>query len=257
MDLGLKGKVALVTGASGGIGEAIAMDLAREGVNLSLCYRSRGCDGLLSEIRELGNEVVAFQADLSMSDEVRGLARRTFETYGRIDILVNNAGTGLRGPVEGMREEDWDRIMAVNLKSVFLLSQAVVQYMKKNRWGRIINIGSGVAKTGTNAQPWIDPGTSNLSSGAAYVASKAGVHALTKTLAKEVAAFGITVNCVAPGPIKTPMISAFPDFIKNQVPLLRLGSPKEVSAFVVMLASENAGYVTGEIVDVNGGLWMD
>jgi len=257
MDLGLKGKTAIVTGASGGIGEAIALDLAKEGVNLSLCYHSHRCDRLIGEIKKFGREVVAFRADLAKSDEVRRLVQRTDEKYGRIDILVNNAGIGLRGSIEGMREQDWDRVMEVNLKSVFLLSQAVTQSMKKNGWGRIINIGSCVAKTGTNAQPWIDPQTSNLSSGAAYVAAKAGIHAFTKTLAKEVAGFGITVNCIAPGAIKTAMSSVFPDFIKDQIPLQRLGTPQEISTFVVMLASENAGYITGETLDINGGLWMD
>ena len=257
MDMGLEGKIAIVTGASGSIGEAIALDLAKEGVNLSLCYNSHSCERLIEEIKKSGRKAVMFKTDLSKSNEVRQIAQFTYEKFGKIDILVNNAGTGLKGSIENMREEDWDRIMTVNLKSVFLLSQVVMQYMKKNGWGRIINIGSCVVKTGTNAQPWIDPQTSNLSSGAAYVASKAGVHAFTKTLAKEVAAFGITVNCVAPGPIKTPMFSVLPDFMKQQIPLQRLGTPQEISTFVVMLASETARYITGEIVDVNGGLWMD
>ena len=257
MDLGLAGRTAIVTGASGGIGGAIVRDFAREGVNLALCYNSRRCDGLLQEVRRHGIKAMVIQADISEREEARKVVESAYGEFGRIDILVNNAGVSLTGSVEKTQEEDWDRIMRINLKSIFLLSQAVIPYMKKQKWGRIINVGSVVAKTSTNARPWLEPDSSSKVGGAAYAASKAGVHAFTRTLAKELAAFGVTVNCVAPGPVKTAMVPALPEPMVGQVPVGRIGLPEEISAFVVQIASQRGGFMTGEIVDINGGLWMD
>lgn len=257
MDLGLAGKTAIVTGASGGIGGAIARDFAREGVKLTLCYKSHDCGGLLSEVQEFGSEAMAIQADVSVSEEARKVVGSAYEKFGRIDILVNCAGVSLTGSVEETKESDWDRIMGINLKSIFLLSQAVIPYMKKQKWGRIINVGSVVAKTSTNARPWLDPDSSSKVVGAAYAASKAGVHAITRTLAKELAAFGVTVNCVAPGPVKTAMVPVLHGPMVGQVPVGRIGQPEEISAFVALVASDRGGFMTGEIIDINGGLWMD
>lgn len=257
MDFGLKGRTAIVTGASGGIGGAIARDLAREGVNLALCYNLHECNELADEIRKSGQEVIVIKGDVSQAGEARKLVRSSYDKFGRIDILVNNAGIAVRGSIEDTKEEDWDRIMAVNLKSVFLLSQMVSPYMKRRKWGRIINIGSVVAKTSTNARPWVDPESPSKVGGGAYAASKAGVHALTTTLAKELVIYGITVNCIAPGPIKTAMVPTLPEPLKGQVPVGRIGLPEEISAFVVLLASGRGGFTTGEIIDINGGLWMD
>ena len=257
MDFGLKGKTALVTGAAGGIGGAIARDLAKEGVNLSLCYHKNKCDELVAEIKQIGREVIAVQADVSQVDDVRAAVKSTHEKFGRIDILVNNAGLGIAGSVEDTTVEDWDRVMAINLKSVFLFSQATLKYMKQQKWGRIINIGSVVAKNSTNARPWLDPQSSSRFGGGVYAASKAGVHTLTRTLAKELASFGITVNCIAPGPTKSNMLPVLADALREQIPVGRMGMPEEISAFVVLMASERAGFVTGEVMDINGGLWMD
>jgi len=258
MDFGLEGKIAIVTGASGGIGAAIAKDLAREGVNLSLSYNSHRCDELLEEIKEFGVKAIAVKADVSSSGEIKGLVEATYKAFSGVDILVNNAGMGrVRGPIEELNEDDWDRLMAVNLKSIFLICKAVIPHLKKRGWGRIINIGSVMAKVGTNARPWLEPDSIRNSSSGAYVASKAGVHALTITLAKELAGFGITVNCIAPGPTKTNMVPSLPEHMKELVPVGRIGLPEEIGAFAVLLASQRAGFITGEIIDVNGGLWMD
>lgn len=157
MDFGLKGKIAIVTGAAGGIGGAVARDFAREGVNLSLPYHRKACTDLIEEIKGFGIETMTVHADICNANDIEALVQATYDRFGAIDILVNNAGAGLLGSVEDTTEEDWDRMMALNLKSVFLLSKAVLKHMKQQRWGRIINIGSVLAKTATNARPWIDP----------------------------------------------------------------------------------------------------
>ncbi len=255
----IEGKVALVTGGAKRLGRHIALALAERGAELVIHYRdsAREAHEVLALLKKAGGKPVAVRGDVSIAADVDRIVETAMQTFGRIDILVNNAGVGKKGSVGDTTEEDWDRIMAVNLKSVFLLSKAVLDFMKQQKWGRIINIGSVVAKTSTNARPWLDPQSSSKAGGGVYAASKAGVHTITRTLAKELVAFGITVNCIAPGPISTPMVPALPEPLKEQMPVKRIGQPEEISAFVVLLASERAGFTTGEIIDVNGGLWMD
>lgn len=257
MKLEMIGKCAIITGASGGIGRAIAMDLAYEGINLSLGYHSRSCDTLVDDLNKMNVRAIQKQVDVSDSESVNDFVEESYKKLGRIDILVNNAGIGFPGPTYETSEEDWDKVLAINLKSIFIMSKSVIGYMKKQKYGRIINIGSVIAKTGTNAQPWLDIQSSSKVGGGAYAASKAGVHALTKTFAKELIYYNINVNCVAPGPIKTNMVPSLPDPIRTQLPVGTIGNPEDVSAYVTLLASTRGDYITGEIIDVNGGLWMD
>ncbi len=253
----IAGKVALVTGVAGGIGTAICRTLAREGADLSLVWHRRGCDTLAEEIRALGRRVILTQADVVDAKGVQAALDRTVEDFGRLDVLVNNAGMAYRGSVEAMPEEAWDRILAVNLKSVFLFCRAAIPVMRRQGGGAIINMGSVLGKNGGNARPWLNPAEMDRVAGANYAASKAAIHCFTKTLAKELAASGITVNAVAPGPIETEMTTGFPEELRQAIPLGRMGLPEEVAGAVLYLASPEARFVTGEILDVNGGLWMD
>jgi len=185
------------------------------------------------------------------------MAARALEAFGKIDILVAVAGVVSTGDAETLAEQEWDRVMAVNLKGVFLSCQAAIPAMRAARYGRIVTIGSVLAKNGGNPRPWIDRAEQARAGNVAYGAAKAGVHAITLYLAKELSGENITVNCVAPGPIASAMTANLPDAFKSLLPVGRLGWPEEVADAVAYLAGEQASFTTGEILDVNGGAWID
>jgi 3-oxoacyl-[acyl-carrier protein] reductase len=252
----LQGRMAIVTGAGGVIGSAVARRFAREGADLCLAGR-RGAPELAAEIQALGRRAIDVPTDVTSRDAIHAMVGRALETFGKIDILVTVAGTASRGNAESLEEAEWDRVMAINLKGVFFCCQAVIAPMRAARYGRIVNIGSVLAKNGGNPRPWIDRTEQERAGNAAYGASKAGVHAMSLYLAKELASEGITVNVVAPGPIASPMTTALPPAVLAQIPISRMGQGEEVADAVTYLAGEQAGWVTGEILDINGGMWGD
>lgn len=245
----LDGMVALVTGGGGMIGQAAARRLAADGAQLALADRD-----LPPAVGDAGR---SYAADLADAAQVQALVRQVLADFGRIDCLVTAAGITSLGPIESITPEEWDRVHAINLRGVFLACQAVAAPMKAQGFGRIVNIGSVLAKNGGNPRPWIDPAEQERAGNAAYGASKAGVHALTLYLAKELAVHGITANAVAPGPIASPMTTSFPEALIRQIPAGRLGKGAEVANAVAWLCTRDNAFVTGEIIDVNGGLWMD
>jgi 3-oxoacyl-[acyl-carrier protein] reductase len=241
----LTGKTALVTGASGGIGAEIARALHKQGAVVALSgTRREALDALAAE---LGERVHVLPADLAVAEEAARLIADAEAAMGKVDILVNNAGLTKDGLVLRMSDADWDKVLNVDLGAPFRLTKSVLKFMLKRRAGRIINIGSIVGATG-------NPGQAN------YCAAKAGLVGMTKSLAQEVASRGITVNLVAPGFIETPMTDALNDAQKadlsGKIPLGRLGSPADIAAAVVYLAADEAGWVTGSTIHVNGGMAM-
>ncbi len=243
-----KGQVAVITGGARGIGKTIAEALARKGVNIVIVdISSEQARGTASEMEKLGVKSSGVGIDVSKSEEVVKVFGEIAKDYGKIDILVNNAGITRDGLIMRMKEEDWDAVININLKSVFLCSKEAVKVMAKQRYGRIINISSVVAFMG-------NPGQAN------YSASKAGMVGLTKTTAKEYASRGITANAVAPGFITTAMTEALPENVKEDmkraIPLGRFGATDDVANAVVFLASPEAGYITGQVIHVNGGMYM-
>jgi len=246
----LKGKVALVTGSSKGIGEAIAYRYAKEGAAVVINGRNpKDLERVENKIRAISAPVLAVRADVSKGTEVRSMVDRALEQFGKIDILVNNAGQMFIGSFENITEEDWDRGLAVNLKSVLLCSQATIPSMKKHRGGRIINLSSGGGKNPRSI------------TGAIYGVTKAGIIYLTKRMAQDLGKYGINVNCVAPGTVDTDMSKSFPaetlKAFSADIPLGRIGLPEDVANVAFFLASDDASYVTGEIIDVNGGSYID
>lgn len=249
-------RVAIVTGAAGGLGSAIAARFAAEGADLCLADRA-GAVAPCAAARAAGRRAIDVPTDVTQSAQVHAMVVRAQEEFGRVDILVNVAGVVSQGAAATLAEAEWDRVLAHNLKSVFLCSQAVIEPMRARRYGRIISIGSLLGKNGGNPRPWIDPSEQARAGNAAYGASKAGINALSFYLAKELAADGITVNVVAPGPIASPMTTAFPDSLRALIPVGRMGTAADVADAVTFLAGEQAGFITGEVLDVNGGAWCD
>lgn len=246
----LAGRVAFVTGASGGIGSAICRGLADAGADIALCYRSHedAAVALVQEIEAKGRRAFAVRVDVSDRTAVFDAMRLARNRLGEVDILVNNAGVAMTGKIEEISEETWDRCMAVNLKSAFFAIQAVLPSMKKRKRGTIINVSSVAAKIG------------GVNAAACYAVSKAGLSCLTIQTAKETLRDGINVNAVAPGVIDTPLQDAYGQEKKEatyQSVARGPGRPEDVAAAVVFLASPGARYVTGEILDVNGGMLMD
>ncbi|WP_102262164.1 3-oxoacyl-[acyl-carrier-protein] reductase [Mesobacillus jeotgali] len=245
----LEGKVALVTGASRGIGREIALELAREGASVAVNYAGSESKALevVDEIKAMGRDAFAIQADVSNSESVTDMTKETIERFGKVDILVNNAGITKDNLLMRMKESEWDDVININLKGVFLCTKAVTRQMMKQRSGRIINISSIVGVSG-------NPGQAN------YVAAKSGVIGLTKTTAKELSSRGITVNAVAPGFITTDMTDKLNEDVKTemlkQIPLARLGEPKDIARTVIFLASEDSAYMTGQTLHVDGGMVM-
>jgi 3-oxoacyl-[acyl-carrier protein] reductase len=251
-----RNKTAIVTGSSGSIGGAIAKAFAREGADVAM-IDVRPSAETAATITELGRKAIDLAADIRDSSAVAGAMSAAVERLGGLDILVNAAGITSFGAAAQLEEAEWDRVIAINLKGVFLCCQAAIEPLRKRGAGRIINIGSLLGKNGGNARPWLDASEQSRSGNIAYGVSKAGVHMLTAYLARELASSRITVNAVAPGPIASAMTRTFPDTLKAAIPLGRMGAPEEVAAAVLFLASEDAAFITGEIMDVNGGAWAD
>jgi 3-oxoacyl-[acyl-carrier protein] reductase len=245
----LDNKVALVTGGSRGIGRAIALDLAQRGARVVVNYHqnAKAAAEVVATIQADGGEAVAVQADVGDFDQAKELITTTLDTFGQIDILVNNAGTTRDQLLMLMKEDDWDTVVRINLKGVFNCCKAAARSMLRKRQGRIINVSSvsGIAGQG---------GQTN------YAASKAGVIGFTKSLAKELGPRGITVNCVAPGFVPTDLTADLPDDLRQRAieltPLRRMGRPEEIAYAVAFLASDEAAFITGEVLTVDGGLVM-
>ncbi|MFL6558363.1 MAG: 3-oxoacyl-[acyl-carrier-protein] reductase [Bacillus sp. (in: firmicutes)] len=247
--MNLEGKAALVTGASRGIGREIALELARQGANVAVNFSGSEAKAneVVDEIKALGREAFAVKCDVSNSGEVAEMVKGTIDRFGKLDILVNNAGITRDNLLMRMKEEEWDDVININLKGVFLCTKAVTRQMMKQRVGRIINIASIVGVSG-------NPGQAN------YVAAKAGVIGLTKTTAKELASRNITVNAIAPGFITTDMTDKLPEEVKTEmlklIPLARLGEPKDIAKITAFLASDDSAYMTGQTLHIDGGMVM-
>jgi len=242
----LEGKVALVTGGGRGLGEVICRTLAREGAHIAVSdINLADAERVATAIRRVGSKAVAIKADVSSQKEVKAMVAQAIEALGTIDILVNNAGICHQGSVAEMSEETWDKVLDVNLKGTFLCSREVMPTLKEKRSGKVVSLGSLAGQVG------------GLVVGANYSASKAGVICFTKALAKELAPFGINVNCIAPGVIDTEMTQAFPrEEMAKSIPLRKLGEPQDVADAVLFLVSQESKYITGQTISVNGGIFM-
>jgi 3-oxoacyl-[acyl-carrier protein] reductase len=241
-------RIAFVTGASRGIGRACALALAKGGAKVAVAARSvEKLDEVASEIRANGGEAYPVAIDMASQESIKEALTKTAKEFGRIDILINNAAITKDGLAVRMKKEDWETVLQTNLTGAFFAIQQVLQGMMKERWGRVINISSVVGEMGNAGQ-------------ANYVAAKAGLIGLTKALAQEMASRNITVNAVAPGFVETDMTAALPqearDNLLAHIPLKRIGKPEDIAAAVCFLSSDEASYITGHVLDVNGGLYM-
>ena len=244
------GKVAIVTGVAGGIGLATATMLGEQGATIVGCdFQEEGLKRAKKALQKRNVEMNAVAADLGNVDSIQPLFKKTLEDFKRIDILVQCAGICYQSPVPEITAEEWDHIFALNLKAVFFAAQAALEVMCRQNYGKIINISSASGKSG------------GVAVGAHYAATKAAVICLTKSLAQYSAPFGVNVNCVCPGPIETPMTQVWGEAVNKsfaeKIPFKRYGTPEEVAEAICFLASDRARYITGETMDVNGGLVMD
>lgn len=245
MKFDLNGKIAIVTGASQGIGETIAVEMAKSGANVFCLARNKNAlDSTINKIISNGDKASAYSCDISNNEQFNNIVTDIFKEYGSIDILVNNAGITNDTLLMRMSDDQWDSVLNINLKGSFTCTRSVIKYMMKKKSGRIINITSIVGLTGNAGQ-------------ANYAASKAGLIGMTKSIAKEVASRGITANCVAPGWIETAMTEQLSDDVKNkflsQIPTGKIGYPKDIANTVIFLASKEAEYITGQTITVDGG----
>lgn len=242
-------KVALVTGASRGIGKAIALAMAEAGADIIVNYSGSeaAAQETVEAVEKLGRKAIKIKANVADADDVAAMVKEAHETFGHIDVLVNNAGITRDGLLMRMKVSDWDDVMSINLKGTFLVTKAVSKIMMKQRSGHIINLSSVVGEIGNGGQ-------------ANYAASKAGVIGFTKSCAKELASRGITVNAIAPGFIHTDMTGVLPENVKEgmvkEIPLGRMAEPKEVAYAALFLASDFASYITGQVINVDGGMVM-
>jgi 3-oxoacyl-[acyl-carrier protein] reductase len=244
----LVGKVALVTGGAQGIGRAIGLMVARNGADVAVSdINMETARSTADEIEKMGRRALIIEANVARFEDGERMVRETVDTLGRIDILINNAGIARDKLLLRMSEEDWDMVLDINLKGAFNCTRSAVRYMAKQKSGRIVNIASVVGLMGNAGQ-------------ANYAASKAGLIGFTKSVAREVASRGITVNAVAPGYIDTPMTQALPEKVKEElkklIPMDRLGTPEDVAKTVFFLVTSASDYVTGQVLQVNGGLYM-
>jgi 3-oxoacyl-[acyl-carrier protein] reductase len=244
----LSGKVAVVTGASRGIGRSIALALAAQGAKVVASARNaEALAELTAEIKSSGGEALAVAGDVAIEDDANNLVKKAVEAFGQVDIFVNNAGITRDGLLLRMKNEDWDAVLDTNLKGAFLCTRAVAKVMSKQRSGRIINISSVVGEMGNAGQ-------------ANYCASKAGLLGLTKSVARELARRNVTVNAITPGFIVTDMTEDMTDKAREsmteQIPLGRLGSAEDIASAVIFLASDQSAYITGQVLGVNGGMYM-
>lgn len=242
-------KIAIVTGAGQGIGRAIAIALAQNGsIPVIVDINADTASTVAAEINALNVPAVGLEGDVSRVAEIENMVKQVVDRFGTVDVLVNNAGILHATQIEDITEAEWDRMMAVNLKSVFFVSQQVLPYMKKKRWGRIINMSSLAGRMG------------GYGNGVGYAATKAGIIGLSMSMARRVAPFNITVNAIAPGTTESEILKSFTperiEELKKMVPIGRLGQPEDIAALCAFLATEQAGFITGAVIDINGGMFM-